>query len=182
MRGISDEHGKSPFWEWLEAHFFSVDFPTADYLTGIGNKVFIAELMPKYPIYVNLLSKEAQACIGKVHEKTRPALRLLEQEGFRNRGYVDIFDAGPTLEADVDSIATARQSHEARVQVSPALDTTKLDDYFIINDKVEDCRACVSQLSVVDDNTVVLTQALAELLLVKPGDKIRYSQTTLKYG
>ncbi|MFN3589050.1 MAG: arginine N-succinyltransferase, partial [Spirosomataceae bacterium] len=50
------------------------DFPTADYLTGIGQKVFIAELMPKYPIYVSLLSKEAQAVIGKVHEKTRPAL------------------------------------------------------------------------------------------------------------
>ena len=38
---------------------FSMDFPTADYLTA-GQKVFIAELMPKYPIYVNLLSKEAQ--------------------------------------------------------------------------------------------------------------------------
>ena len=181
MRGVSDEKGKSPFWEWLEAHFFSVDFPTADYLTGIGNKVFIAELMPKYPIYVNLLSKEAQACIGKVHEKTRPALRLLEQEGFRNRGYVDIFDAGPTLEADVESIASVRQSHEARVQVSPALDTSTLSDYFIINTKIEDFRACISQLSIIDENTVVLSQSLAEQLQVKPGDTIRYSDTILKY-
>ena len=53
MRGVSDEKGNSPFWQWLEEHFFSVDFPTADYLTGIGQKVFIAELMPKYPIYVS---------------------------------------------------------------------------------------------------------------------------------
>ncbi|WP_024609240.1 arginine N-succinyltransferase, partial [Pseudoalteromonas sp. TAB23] len=60
MRGVSDENGSSPFWQWLEEHFFSMDFPTADYLTGIGQKVFIAELMPKYPIYVNLLSKDAQ--------------------------------------------------------------------------------------------------------------------------
>ena len=75
--------GNSPFWEWLEAHFFSMDFPTADYLSGIGNKVFIAELMPRYPIYTNLLSQEAQDVIGHVHEKTRPALRLLEREGFR---------------------------------------------------------------------------------------------------
>jgi len=42
--------GKSPFWKWLEEHFFSMDFQTADYLTGIGDKVFIAEWMPKYPI------------------------------------------------------------------------------------------------------------------------------------
>ena len=47
MRGVSDENGRSPFWEWLEDHFFSVDFPTADYLTGIGNKVFISALHSK---------------------------------------------------------------------------------------------------------------------------------------
>lgn len=69
MRGVSDDDGSSPFWNWLEEHFFSMDFPTADYLTGIGKKVFIAELMPKYPIYVNLLSKEAQEVIDKVHPK-----------------------------------------------------------------------------------------------------------------
>lgn len=38
MRGVSDAEGKSPFWEWLQDHFFSIDFTHADYLTGIGNK------------------------------------------------------------------------------------------------------------------------------------------------
>jgi arginine N-succinyltransferase len=97
MRGVSDDDGSSPFWNWLEEHFFSMDFPTADYLTGIGKKVFIAELMPKYPIYVNLLSKEAQEVIDKVHPKTVPALRLLEAEGFARRGYVDILMAAQQL-------------------------------------------------------------------------------------
>lgn len=32
MRGVSDNEGRSPFWNWLEEHFFSMDFPTADYL------------------------------------------------------------------------------------------------------------------------------------------------------
>jgi arginine N-succinyltransferase len=177
MRGVSDEVGKSPFWEWLETNFFSVDFPTADYLTGIGNKVFIAELMPKYPIYVNLLSKEAQASIGVVHEKTRPALRLLEQEGFRYRGYVDIFDGGPTVEADIENIETVRASKEARVQVSPMLDINQLDNYFIINTMVADFRACVGQLKVVDENTVIMTPEVAEALIVAQGDSIRYSNT-----
>ncbi|MFT4655437.1 MAG: arginine N-succinyltransferase [Patiriisocius sp.] len=181
MRGISDEKGKSPFWEWLETNFFSVDFPTADYLTGIGNKVFIAELMPKYPIYVNLLSKEAQASIGQVHEKTGPALRLLEQEGFRFRGYVDIFDAGPTVEADIENIATVRESKEATVQISPALDINLLGNYFIVNTKIADFRACVGQLKVADDclenHTVLINQSLADALLLVSGDTIRYSNT-----
>ncbi|MFT6269319.1 MAG: arginine N-succinyltransferase [Alphaproteobacteria bacterium] len=181
MRGVSDETGKSPFWEWLETNFFSVDFPTADYLTGIGNKVFIAELMPKYPIYVNLLSKEAQASIGKVHVKTSPALRLLEQEGFRFRGYVDIFDAGPTVEADIENIATVRESKEAKVQISPVLDINVLENYFIVNTKIADFRACVGQLKRVDDslenNTVLISQSLADALQLANGDTIRYSNT-----
>jgi len=181
MRGVSDEQGKSPFWEWLEKHFFSVDFPTADYLTGIGNKVFIAELMPKYPIYINLLSKEAQESIGKVHEKTLPALRLLEQEGFKCRGYVDIFDGGPTVEADIEQIATIRQSHEANVQISPMLDTASLDDYFIVNTQVLDFRACVAQLRLVDENTVLVSQEVADALLLRNGDIVRFSHSRLKH-
>ncbi len=181
MRGISDENGRSPFWEWLETHFFSVDFPTADYLTGIGNKVFIAELMPKYPIYVNLLSKDAQDCIGKVHEKTRPALRLLEQEGFRNRGYVDIFDAGPTVEADLANIATVRQSREANIQISSDFDISKQDTYYIINTKIDDFRACVGNVKLVDEHTVLVDESLANFLLLENGDTIRLANTQLKH-
>lgn len=38
MRGVSDADGNSPFWKWLQEHFFSIDFTLADYLTGIGKK------------------------------------------------------------------------------------------------------------------------------------------------
>lgn len=174
MRGVSDENGKSPFWEWLETHFFSMDFPTADYLTGIGNKVFIAELMPKYPIYVNLLSEEAQACIGKVHEKTKPALRLLEQEGFRCRGYVDIFDAGPTVETDLNNIETVRTSRRATVEVRTEIQPT-IQECLMINTKVEEFRACLAPLAVIDEHTVQITPDIASALNLNSGDALRYS-------
>ncbi|MCV5217436.1 arginine N-succinyltransferase, partial [Escherichia coli] len=76
----------------------------------IGKKGFIADLMPRLPIYINLLSQEAQAVIGQVHDITRPALKLLEREGFTNRGYVDIFDGGPTVECDLRNIDSVRHS------------------------------------------------------------------------
>nr|WP_136251412.1 arginine N-succinyltransferase [Ningiella ruwaisensis] len=173
MRGISDENGTSPFWEWLEKHFFSMDFPTADYLTGIGNKVFIAELMPKYPIYVKLLSKEAQACIGKVHEKTKPALRLLQQEGFKNRGYVDIFDAGPTVEADLVNITTVRNSRQCTISKLEEVPETKEDLYFIINDKIADFRACVAPLDFDHNGDAIISPKTANALLIEAGNKIR---------
>ena len=55
--------------------------------------------------------------IGKVHTKTKPALQLLEQEGFSCRGYVDIFDAGPTVEAQLQNIRTAQASRRMPVKI-----------------------------------------------------------------
>lgn len=171
MRGVSDEDGRSPFWNWLEEHFFSLDFPTADYLTGIGKKVFIAELMPKYPIYVNLLSKEAQQVINEVHEKTVPALRLLEAEGFSKRGYVDIFDGGPTVEASTQSIKTIEGSHRCQVLIG---NITTDDNYIICNTNVANFLAVQAPLSLRETaKQAVISQETADALKVKEGDWIR---------
>lgn len=110
LRGRLAADGTSPFWEGLGRHFFAMEYSTADYLTGIGQKSFIAELMPKHPVYVNLLPADARDAIGAVHADTEPARAMLEQEGFRYEGYVDIFDAGPTLECFRDDIHAVRAS------------------------------------------------------------------------
>lgn len=171
MRGVSDENGRSPFWNWLEEHFFSMDFPTADYLTGIGKKVFIAELMPKYPIYVNLLSKDAQAVINKVHDQTVPAVRLLEAEGFSRRGYVDIFDGGPTVEATRDNVKTIRQSLRSQVIIG---DTSAGERHIICNCDVENFRATQANVLVRETaQQVVISQQVADALSVKEGDWVR---------
>ncbi len=110
LRGKLDADGKSPFWEGLGRHFFAMDYSRADYLTGIGQKAFIAELMPRHPVYTALLPADARAAIGEVHADTLPARAMLESEGFRYEGYVDIFDAGPTLECFRDNVRAVRQS------------------------------------------------------------------------
>lgn len=110
LRGFFDDEGQSPFWQSLGQHFFKIDFDQADYLTSIGKKSFVAELMPKYPIYVDFLSPQAQAAIGVTHRDTLPARRLLEQEGMRSGAHVDIFDSGPVLEARVSDLRAARDS------------------------------------------------------------------------
>jgi arginine N-succinyltransferase len=177
MRGINDENGQSPFWQWLEEHFFSMDFPTADYLTGIGQKQFIAELMPKYPIYVSLLSKQAQAVIGQVHEKTKPALQLLEQEGFSCRGYVDIFDAGPTIEANLNHIRSAQASRKMQIKVVDEIEGCQ-QSFFVINTNVQNFRGVCTAL-VIDVNTELATigQEAADALGVSDGDDIRFAPT-----
>ena len=110
MRGFQRADGSSPFWDNLGRHFFKMDFKRADDLSSLGKKSFIAELMPRHPLYVAYLPAEAQDVIGRVHVDTAPARHLLEQEGLFYDGYVDIFDAGPVLQARVADLRSLRES------------------------------------------------------------------------
>lgn len=171
MRGVSDEEGNSPFWKWLQEHFFSIDFTMADYLTGIGKKGFIADLMPKLPIYINLLSKEAQEVIGKVHQNTIPALKLLEKEGFVCRDYVDIFDAGPTVECDVQNIESVRTSFRAQAKAS---EHSSSQDYLIINTSFENFRAVAAKAAYDQEQGIaLLSEDVMAALEIADGDAIR---------
>ncbi|MCF7363263.1 arginine N-succinyltransferase [Vibrio diazotrophicus] len=171
MRGVSDEDGNSPFWQWLQEHFFSIDFTMADYLTGIGKKGFIADLMPKLPIYINLLSKEAQEVIGQVHEKTRPALKLLEKEGFTCRNYVDIFDAGPSVECDINNIDSVRNSVRVKVIIA---EHSSSQDFLICNTSFENFRATAAKAAFNRENgSAIISPKVANALKVDNGDFIR---------
>ena len=155
MRGVNDASGNSPFWHWLGTHFFSMEFKQADYLVGLGNKVFIAELMPKYPLYVNLLSPEAQAVISHVHEKTKPALRLLEKEGFQHIGYVDIFDAGPTVESQLKDVSSVKNSALFKVKIAAPKADAEL--FLISNTQLQKFRSSIVPVSFDDQGSAIIS-------------------------
>ena len=117
MRGFQDA-GVSPFWESVGRKFFGMDFARADDMCQPGAKSYIAELMPRYPLYTCLLSDAARAAIGRTHSDTAPARRLLEQEGLRAGDYIDIFDGGPVLQADVRDLRATRDSVTATVHAA----------------------------------------------------------------
>ncbi|WP_442801480.1 arginine N-succinyltransferase [Serratia rubidaea] len=172
MRGFSDENGRSPFWENVGNHFFSIEFAEADYLSGTGQKAFIAELMPKHPLYVDFLSQDAQQVIGEVHPHTVPARRLLEAEGLRYQGYVDIFDGGPTLEAEIDEIRAVKHSRLVKV----VLDETPMRDdaplLLVANENYQHYRALLMAADVYDDR-LHMSAATAAALGVEQGSPVR---------
>ena len=171
MRGVSDEQGNSPFWDGLGKHFFNLDFDEVDYQTGIGNKSFIAELMPKHAFYVDFLNEQAQQVIGEVHPKTKPARKILESEGMRFEGYVDIFDAGPTLEAYTKDLRIVKKSQLYRVAISEQ--TTSITDPLLIgNEQYTTFRSIVAYAKV-DENTVYLSQIQADALNIDHGEQVR---------
>lgn len=171
MRGVSDENGRSPFWEGLGRHFFDIEYGDAEHVVGQGNKAVIAELMPRHPIYTVLLPPEAQAVMGKVHPETAPALRFLEQERFRYQGYIDIFDGGPAVEAPLRSIRTVRRSLPLPAVVGDAR-PGEPRSLLIANERLADYR-CVLCEAHTDREGVHLTPAAAEALQVRHGDTLR---------
>lgn len=108
LRGWVAPDGSTPFWDSVGRNFFHMTLAEADRYGGIHGNQFIADLMPKYPIYVSMLPQPVRPLIGKVHESSAPALKLLMNEGFRLTEHVDIFDAGPVVEcraSDLKAIA-----------------------------------------------------------------------------
>ena len=167
LRGQLDADGRSPFWEGLGRHFFAMEYTTADYLTGIGQKAFVAELMPRHPVYVNLLPPAAREAIGDVHVDTRAARAMLEQEGFRYDGYVDIFDGGPTVECFRDDIGAARASRLLPVQIGeldPVPDNPSADVAWLVsNRRFETFRAALAKAPARVDRMPLLPFVAAEL-------------------
>lgn len=170
MRGVIDQQGRSAFWDALGKHFFEVEYPTADYLSMV-NKKFIADLMPTHPIYIPLLPQAAQDVIGQVHPDTRPALHMLEAEGFTFSGMVDIFEAGPVMTCPLDQIRTVRGSRQAVVTKLVSDPGTAPQ---LIANTATDFRVCRGPVVVENDGQVALPQDVAVALNVKPGDTVRY--------
>lgn len=171
MRGISDSAGRSPFWEHIGRHFFHMTFPEADRLSSTSNKQFIADLMPRTPLYIKLLAPSAQAVIGQPHPGTVPAMNILLKEGFQHNHDVDIFDAGPTLEVLRDKIHTVQQSR--LLQINQIHDTVSGDYCLIANTQIDFC--VVQQYVLIDEHhhTCILNQDTARLLQVTAGDYVR---------
>lgn len=176
MRGVSDGNGYSPFWESLGNRFFSMQFSHADYLCGTGKKAFIAELMPKHPIYTDFLSEEARAVIGQVHPDTAPARSVLEGEGFRYRHYIDIFDGGPTLECDLDRVRAIRKSRLQQVVIGkPA--PADLPLCLVANENYHQFRVMLIN-ALPEGDEVVVDAHMAEALHCQQGDSVRVVRLT----
>lgn len=169
MRGVVDKDGKSPLWTALGSHFFQIGFPKAETLTSQSKK-FIADLMPKHPIYIPLLPKAAREVIGQVHENTKPALSVLQKEGFEHRNLVDIFDGGPTVHCQMSEIDAIKRSVSGTVGAIEK-EVSGGQQQLVSNAQL-DFKTCLGDTNW-KKSKVTIDQVTALRLGLKVGDKIR---------
>ena len=115
LRGVIDEAGGSPFWDGVAGRFFGMSFQEADEFNAKFGNQFIADLMPKHPVYIAMLQESAKTVIGVPHPSGRAAMRMLENEGFDWENYIDIFDGGPTMTARTDQIRSIREAKDVAI-------------------------------------------------------------------
>ena len=169
LRGVMDEAGHCPFWDGLAGRFFGMSFPEADEFNAVHGTRFIADLMPRTPIYVALLAESAQAVMGQPHPSGRAALRMLEEEGFYFDRYIDIFDGGPTVTVDTDDIRTIRESTiETVCEIGDGGKVKVLAGA----GRLKDFRACSASVKKLPKKGVCIDREAAELLEVEVGDEI----------
>lgn len=169
LRGIIDERGGSPFWDGVAGRFFGMSFQDADYFNAINGNQFIADLMPKHPVYIAMLDDDARSVIGVPHPTGRAAMRMLENEGFRYEGYVDIFDGGPTMIAQTDSVKSVAESQELTIS---SVDVQEGERAILACGKLSSFRACYGARKIDEDGSIAIDAASADLLDVKTGDKV----------
>lgn len=174
LRGWRGPDGEQPFWEAVGRHFFDMDFEAADQHNSIAGNQFIADLMPIYPLYLALLPDDARNCIGKPHENAQPAYNMLLNEGFEYRGYVDIFDAGPVVNAPVNNIRAIKDStlHEVKIQDNTPGDETPGTNVLIASGEGKNFR-CIRAAKITENEDVIISAKQALALNVEQGVKVR---------
>ncbi len=171
LRGVIDEAGGSPFWDGLAGRFFGMNFQQADEFNAINGHQFIADLMPKHPIYTAMLSDTARAAIGLPHPSGRAAMRMLENEGFAFENYIDIFDGGPTMTARTDQVRTIRDARDATVDAVG--DASGATEALIATGRLAAFRCAYGRIAELD-GAVTIDRACARALGVGAGDAISW--------
>jgi arginine N-succinyltransferase len=166
---VIDEGGGSPFWDAIAGKFFGMDFRQADEFNATHGTQFIADLMPKTPIYTAMLPDNARAVMGVPHPSGRAAMKMLEREGFAWDCYIDIFDGGPTMTVATDQIRTIR---EAREEVLAAVhDEDAGQAMLVAAGQLKDFACCWGRVKVDSEGGAGLDAKAAQMLGLAPGDR-----------
>ena len=107
--------------------------------------------------------------MGQPHPTGKPALRMLEEEGFYFDRYIDIFDGGPTVIADTDDIRAVRESTEETITEIGDGGRTKV---LLAAGRLKDFRACFGSVKRLPKHGLCIDRRTADLLEVDVGSTV----------
>lgn len=174
LRGTINQNNESVLWNALGKKYLDMTFQEAFSFFEENREEYFNVALPKDNVYVGLLPKEAQEIIGEVHPNSKPALNMLIKEGFKKGKFIDVFEGGPTIEANIKEIRCVRDSYLSVIS-SISAEPIESETFIITNNKI-DFKSCYGTLHLQDDEeTVTISEPIARALQVGVGDIVRFA-------
>lgn len=165
------EANRSPFWDAVGRHFIDIEFDELMRRLMI-DPTFIPGILAPVPILVPLLPPAVKAVLGKPHERSHTALRRLLEQGFSLTGDIDLFDAGPKVACDTDQIKIVREHTAANIKTIGT--KTSQRAHVILSNAQLSFRACLAEIGIDSDDSIEISQEVANALELKLGDRVHY--------
>ena len=124
LPGWQDEFGVAPFWQGLGRHFYAGDIGVAKARFGELWLTHVAALLPRHPLVASLLNESAQAAIGGVHPDAALLKDALSEVGMRAGEHVNLYDAGPVFEGDLELLRGVSGVYSRKLVVQAKLEAS----------------------------------------------------------
>lgn len=171
LRGVVSHEGQSDFWNHVISPFFQMSFTEADYLSAVSDNQFILDLMPKSPIYVELLPKVVREVIGQCHPDGVGARKLLEWEGFKYARAIDIFDGGPLMTVQSCDLRTLKES--LLLKIVSGQENAEMSNALISTNSLDNFRVVQTVGSVINREKIAVSPKIIDLLQLNENELVR---------
>jgi arginine N-succinyltransferase len=111
--------------------------------------------------------------ILKPHDFSAPALYMLKKEGFQFTGYVDLFDGGPSVKANINEIRSVKDSCSSHFQITDNLPAVS-PIYLISNENLDNYRVALAPARLTENGDLMIDQNTFQALQLAVGSAVRF--------
>jgi len=129
--------------------------------------------VPSFPLILDFLPKEVAKYCGKPHTTSKLALFLLNTQGFKSNGMVDVLDGGPCLSSKLSKIKVIQNKNQFKIKIGRVNSNEDLS--FVFNNSLVDFWATRLFVERISSNEVLIDRKDAKHLDLKEGDFINLS-------
>lgn len=175
LRGHSDEAGNSAFYDEIWSNRLRMTYQQSDARLAREGAAFILDAHEGLEIDPRSLSIAATEAIGRPHPTAAGALKLLEEEGFRQANLIDLADGGPIMVGQLASLICLQAARP--VNLVKGKFTQSGGTGMLSNCAFSGFRACVGAFQEADAS--IPCSAFVDDFLESPGQPILFSQERL---
>lgn len=173
--------GSNAFWECIGGPWTRLPYIEADRLRG-ERVQFAPELFEGMFFLTHVIEPSAQAVIGVVGDKTKPAAHLAAINGFTFRNHVDPIDAGPHFVAELDEILCVKNLRRGPVVLDHDGIDRPAQKGLVSNPRAPEFCAFVTEAKLLSDSTIAMPAEVASALNVSTDDEIAFMPYTRNEG